>query len=320
MTTRHRAPRSTAAIPTREAIGGSGRARTHHLIPEFYLLRFAGDHGRVLVTDKWTGERKRIAPRVLVTERDYYTVQTVEGPSDEIERWLSSLEGATAEALRRIEAGAFPPKGEDLGILSTFLAFQMCRGRQFQAMVESMVQGTTELSSRMLASIPDAMRAAIYHSERRLASDEEIREHQEYLREALEDERVRTEVPRGYSIDLMVSTAPEVAKILAQRSWMLVEAPSPVFITGDVPLALWSEPFPDGRPIPVGAMTAREITFPMDSRRCILLGKPNEAPGQYRVRERTALMLNDRHYWYARRFTFQDPVVDFAFDETLERY
>src|SRR4051812_23309525 len=129
------------------AAAPSERARAHHLIPEFYLLRFADDAGLVQVFDKSTGVRRGIPPRVLMTERDYYTIQTVEGPSDLVERWLSKLEGAMAEELRRIERGAFPPTGESLGVLSLFIAFQLCRGRQFQGMLEEANQGLTELTA-----------------------------------------------------------------------------------------------------------------------------------------------------------------------------
>jgi Protein of unknown function (DUF4238) len=298
------------------------RARDHHLIPEFYLARFAGPDGQLLVTDKKLDSRKLIHPRVLMRQRDYYTIETIEGPSDAIEQWLSKIEGATAKALRRIDAGTFPPSDEDLDVLSVFVALQLLRGQYLQSMLDDMVQQTSEMTAKILTSVPNAMRAALYRIQGHMPSEEEIQKQQAELTRALEEKRVKATVPRTETIDAMLNTLPMVASIVAQRSWTLIESDAPVFIAADVPVALWSAPLSNGRRMPVGFATADEITFAIDGHRCILLAHPPEHPRgisgeHYRVGRdfKSLQLLNERHYLYARRFTFQHPDCTFKFDE-----
>lgn len=302
------------------------RARLHHLVPEFYLRRFAGDDGSVLVTDKIAGTRKLIAPRVLMTQHDYYTLETVDGLSDEVERWLSQLEGDAADVLRRIDAGHFPPTRADRDMLSMFMAFQLCRGPQFHETLETAASMQTEAMALGLSTFPEAMRQAIRETLGNEPSDEEIREHQDDLRRAVDEKRITTTVPRPMAVIEMMAIAPELARFLAQRSFDLYETGEPSFIAGDVPVAMWNRPLFDGRPMPVGVMTAQEITFPIDSRRCILLGQPGTGEGHYAIPSDSegglgVQHLNERHYLYARRFTFQHPGSSFTFDRdaALER-
>jgi hypothetical protein len=310
-------------MPVHDSAGEDDlRARDHHLIPEFYLARFAGADGQLLVTDKKLDRRKLIHPRVLMKQRDYYTIETIEGPSDVIEKWLSKVEGATANALRRIDAGTFPPSEEDLAILSTFVALQLLRGQYLQGMLDDMAQKTSEMTAKILTSVPDAMRAALYHVQSRMPSAEEIQEQQAELARALKDKRVKATVPRTETIDAMLNSLPMVASIVARRSWTLIECDAPVFIAADVPVALWSAPLSNGRRMPVGFATADEITFAIDGHRCILLAHPPEHPRgisgeHYRVGRdfKSLQLLNERHYVYARRFTFQHPDCAFKFDE-----
>jgi len=291
---------------------------------EFFLLRFAGNDGQVLVTDKQLNTRKLIPPRVLMTQRDYYTIETIDGQSDGVEKWLSSVEGAAADALRGIDAGVFPPRDDDLTVLSIFVALQLLRGPYLQQMFEDMAQQTTEMSAHILAEVPDAMRAALHHVHGQMPTDEEVKAQQAELLVSLEEKRITTSVPRTMTIEAMLDALPMVASIVARRSWSLIECERPVFIAGDVPVAMWSPPLPDGRLMPVGFATADEITFAIDSRKCILLAHPPDQPrgvagGHYRVNPdlQTIQVLNERHYLYARRFTFQHRDCSFEFDEAV---
>jgi hypothetical protein len=300
------------------ARNADGRARVHHLIPESFLLRFADSAGLVLVTDKTAATRKLVHPRVLMTQRDYYTIETIDGPSDVIERWLGEVEGNSLEVMRRIKAGIFPPKEDDRALLSLFVALQLLRGTALQEMHEDMVRKTTEMQVRLLVNLPDAMRAALFHVHGRLPDENEIKEQQAYMLRALEENRIGTSVPRTATIDSMLYAAPTVAAIVAHRSWMLVRCDRPVFVTGDTPVAMWSPPLPDGRMMPVGVGNAREITFAIDPCHCILLGNADEASviRDLDASAKSIEHLNERHFLYARRFVFQHPSAAWAFNES----
>src|SRR5687767_10399373 len=78
----------------------SQRARRHHIVPQFFLRRFANDRHLIRMYDHETEQEQDISPRRAAWELDYYTVETESGPSDAIETALSRGEALSAEALR----------------------------------------------------------------------------------------------------------------------------------------------------------------------------------------------------------------------------
>jgi hypothetical protein len=113
----------------------------------------------------------------------------------------------------------------------------------------------------------------------------------------------------------MIAIAPEMAKVIAQRSWILLSSDARRFITSDVPVGMIGGTLPDGRRMPLGLMTATEISFPIDARHSILMDRPGRTEGVVRVTDEMVLALNARQHMMARRFTFQHPEDPFVFDE-----
>jgi hypothetical protein len=72
--------------------------RRHHLVPESYLRRFADERDQVRVVSR-TDPGHTFVTGITNTavERDFYTVETDDGPSQEIEKLLSRLGAAPLE-------------------------------------------------------------------------------------------------------------------------------------------------------------------------------------------------------------------------------
>ncbi|MDQ0647238.1 hypothetical protein QFZ53_001434 [Microbacterium natoriense] len=104
--------------------------RRHHLLPAFYLDRWA-DGNRVRVTDLLRNRNAyETAPRSAALETDFYRLQEANGISPVYwEAWLSEVEGHAATALREIDAERML-SDESQQWLCLFLATQMMRGRK----------------------------------------------------------------------------------------------------------------------------------------------------------------------------------------------
>jgi hypothetical protein len=76
--------------------------KRHHLLPKFYLERFArGD--RIAVIDPRTHARRVTPIRDTATERDFYTFVNTEGQLDgRLEQLLSQIERDAARAIRNL--------------------------------------------------------------------------------------------------------------------------------------------------------------------------------------------------------------------------
>ncbi|MFE4949569.1 DUF4238 domain-containing protein [Leifsonia sp. NPDC056665] len=106
--------------------------RRHHLVPRFYLDRWA-DRGRVRVVDLWEGRRAfELSPERAAIETDFYRFEEpVDGVSPVFwEVWLSVVEERASLAFDRIEGeGLASMNSDDHEWLALFLAVQLVRSR-----------------------------------------------------------------------------------------------------------------------------------------------------------------------------------------------
>lgn len=123
---------ATAAARAAAMTAARQEPRRHHLVPRFYLERWAGD-GRVRVVDLVRGRNAyELSPAQAALETDFYRLDE---PNDETspvywEAWLSEVEGKAAASMASIDAGG-PGAMDDEAHqwLCLFLAVQMTRGR-----------------------------------------------------------------------------------------------------------------------------------------------------------------------------------------------
>jgi hypothetical protein len=133
------------------------RAKRHHLVPKFYLRRFADEKDRLLVTDVREARSFISSPENSAVEMEFNTVETVEGPSDVVERAFSVLEGHVAEVLRTIDEGSRPFSSDDQEklLLTEFIVLQLLRVRAFRHMLNEGTDAVGRRIATLVAADPD---------------------------------------------------------------------------------------------------------------------------------------------------------------------
>ncbi|MDK1342052.1 DUF4238 domain-containing protein [Streptomyces sp. 378] len=113
----------------------------HHIVPAFYLRRFANSQNQLWVRDRRSpmpGLRKESDLAI----RDFYTFQDLHGdPDGRMEQVLQKIEDRAASALRRVTSAVTwgrPIRPEDKTDLCVFTAFQYVRGLRKRREIELM--------------------------------------------------------------------------------------------------------------------------------------------------------------------------------------
>lgn len=229
------------------------------LIPQSYLGRFADEAGQVLIEARDRSRRLLASPEAAAERTGTFTVAPAGGSAAALAALLRRVEDGAVGAVDRMLAGAFPPTGEHRACAALFVACLILRGRQHRAGVA----------------------AVLNHLFRILAEDPAVAAEGDPTPVVTETE------PRTESVQLALSNAPELARLLSARTWQLIRFPRPILLTGDTPAVLWSRakaPMPFG--VRLGA--ADEVRVPLGPQHALILAR--HAPAGEVTRE-----LGDRH-------------------------
>ena len=239
----------------------------HHIVPRFYLRRFADERERITVVDRVTGQRRDVHVDQAHRQRDFYTFVNTDGESDgRVEQLLEQVEGQAATALRntfQTVFGRWPPMGEHRLELIQFVAFQYLRGRRHRRQMEMMADFAfrLELSQVTKANVRDFLRGRGVEP-----TSEAVGEALTVLAD-LDDIEVAPQ--NNHYIESMLRAFPRMLPILAQRRMSLVQWEEPRLVTCDEPVLLL--PWPDTQGRGVGIQTAMEVWMPLDPRRLLVL-------------------------------------------------
>lgn len=133
--------------------------RQQHVVPAFYLRRFADATGRVAAYDLTTGALRLVAVRRFLTETHRNTLWSESGDPDfDIELQLGQLEGATAAVLKRMAGRPLLPAAVDeVLLLQNFVAAQLSRGFRAGRVVTRGVEDATHrrVLQRLAEDRPD---------------------------------------------------------------------------------------------------------------------------------------------------------------------
>lgn len=249
-------------------------AKRHHLVPQFYLRRWADDRDQVFVVPR---DGKPHLSNIInaVVESGFYTVDVATGPTDEVETRLSEIEGQLAPAIARTVDGAWPISDEDRGALANFAALQLGRGWQLRSMLNEGTDKMIKLVAQMYASHPDALKAKIAEAQGREPSDEEVAEVARFMSSG--EFNVRPH--RNEAVLAAFETASKLVDPLFGMTWdVAVAEPSTCgFLTSDHPAALWRMEGTAPQWQGVGIATCDEITMPL-SRNCAVIMRWDDRP------------------------------------------
>lgn len=239
---------------------------------------------------------------------DFYTVDLLnEGASDEVERALGVIEGRMMSAVRTIDEGEWPPTEEGRQALADFIGLQSVRGTDFRDFIQASYDQVGQKLADVIAATGAGLRRAFVEVHGRVPKDEELEE----VRKGMAGVEVRADIPRNYQVVVMLQMAGEQALIVYQKQLHVLEAKdAAVFVTADIPVALWSQtrgPFWG-----TSVMMADEVHLPLDRRRCLLLNHPSSEKerGTETITMADAARvaeLNSRIFTQAHRFVFCHP-------------
>lgn len=295
--------------PERPKRTGGSNPKRHHVVPRFYLERFAIKNQVELVErDDLNRPPFPVSIDKALTGNYFYSADTDHGREPVGEEFLRDhVDGPGSEAFHRLF-----DKGRSLiapgprGQLSHFLAFQVVRGH----LARETVIGGHEANGRVPASLtPPSEFQRVARLQGAEISDEEAAE----TAALAKSDRLKLEVSRPANLHMGTTfpMVPELVRFFYGRWWRIIEFDEPALITSDEPVALIG-PDPEKVGSGVGLADASEIVFPIDPRRALVMIRPDQAADEMRMpgNRKQAEVINRHVAFSAHRFIVRTPGTD----------
>ena len=282
--------------------------RRHHTVPGLHLRRFANSRGQVRVVARDDFSRDFVASTDDVTvERDFYTVETDSGRSQDVEKLLATFESDGAEAITRAIEGTFPPVSSDRERISIFVAAQWLRGWDMREAMSIPIAYMAQMMA--MNATKSSIRRFFKETENREVSDEEAQDLVEFAKDPTQ---YRIEVHPNQIIRQMLEMIPGLANMAFARKWQLLHAQEGVFLTSDAPVSMWTHP-KNVHPFygSSGFGMSDELTIPLDRHHALVLAHEAAAGEVARqVGGEHVRVLNRRTATSARRYIIHHPDDD----------
>lgn len=241
--------------------------RRHHLVPQLHLRRFSDPDGRIVAVSRDLSKTFQSNVGNVAVEKFFYTVETENGPSTEVEELLSKIESDAEAVIRSILGGAFPPPPEAKEALASFIGLQWLRGSDQRANFEELMNQFLKFFSMNIT------RTQLQESSEAVAgkpaSEAEI---DSMLKFFADPTKYNFEQHQNESIKIMLDLAPGIANLAANRKWQLLRFPADCLLTSDSPVSLWSPPEERRGIVARGGFgMSREVRFPLDRRHALVL-------------------------------------------------
>lgn len=304
----------------------------HHIVPRFYLERWANADRQIDVVEKPGGNRRRTNIKDAGVEKDFYTYIDLKGePAGHLEQLLSHIEGRASAAIANIvhpTFGVFPPPPDEKHDIAILLAFQAVRGRRTRKSIELQADLITRLQ---LSGLDESQIVRRMRQEGEEPAEDRIQEAVEFIQNL--DEYVFVPDPNEH-LGMMGKLSFEIYKRLMRRHWYLAEFSKPALLTCDEPVVRYNS-----RPDPmrgIGFLNAEEVWFPLSPKFLLTLcldrqPLPPRFPAPIRIAATADLMLAHNAYQYIYLHPDYDVLTEIPPDEapfkveaagfpTLERY
>ncbi|WP_166664337.1 DUF4238 domain-containing protein [Actinophytocola oryzae] len=248
----------------------------HHLVPRFYLRRFADDRQNLVVVDRDPPHRSRMRPvKRVCAQEGYYAMPTetiaeshrVGHDPEMVERVLSQIEHKAAQALTHLLDGQFPPTVEDRYRLTQFIALQKTRTRRFREDAEAVGTLAAQQYIEMeLTNNPE--RIPQWLKSRGEAHDVAA---VQAVRDNLSERFPKLRMSQTFAVQQALRMAIDAYHPhLVQRPWRLFRFDTDCLVTSDNPVGTWSPRSPDEQPA-VDGINATMIVMPLDRRTALAL-------------------------------------------------
>jgi hypothetical protein len=241
-----------------------GKAKRHHVVPRFYLERFArGEHVTVVRRGEkpYTGNVKDtgvVGQFNLIVGRDGE-------PSLVIEEMYRDFEGTAKPIIEEIAATGFIPMHHPRSLLAQYMALQYTRTPEWRDVAD--IQTEIMAKTLMLAHTDDSLWAMLAEMQGREPTEEEFAAGK-YARDHIDDFTIELSNNDFFQGAIRTATDDIMPYLLQQMHWDLIQVEEPTFITSDHPIVFARPPG-----IPIGILDALQVFFPIDPWRALMLTK-----------------------------------------------
>jgi len=276
------------------------RAR-HHLVPRFYLNRFADEGARLAAIQRGTGSMHVASTDKLCAQADFFSYIDVGGrKSSELETFLAGFEGQAAPAFERITAEpTATPSEDDRALVLNFIAFQFGRSRRFRHQYNALADFGHKLMLSMESKDPEEARERLRSALGRDPNDDEL---QQWLDALERPDDFLFEPHQNESLMVGLEVGAKVLDSLAARPWVLLRMTDPVLITSDEPVTLWNRPRAEDPFSGRGIANSDEVRLPLDRQHMLVLTleeppkRSGEVPPPY-ARDMNRLTAASAYEW-----------------------
>lgn len=260
----------------------------HHYIPQFYVDGFTNDKGEVFVLEHSTGNINKQSKYGTFHKYKFYTIDFskhekrdpesakmmkralgienidtshVKEYPDMIEDLLSDSETISAPIIKKLIEGEQISSTEKIE-LSTFIALMYTRTPSFRNFASEVEKQMMNQSIKKLFSEKEKVKD-LYN--KMLAEGYKNKIDVQELFKLVEEDRYKIEVPKELTIQAMLIGTSVIDKILYNKTWLIMEAPSmSSFITNDQPVFMNHPIVYEHGPFSVGVETPNvEVIFPL---------------------------------------------------------
>lgn len=253
------------------------RVPRHHLVPRFYLKRFADDRQNLVVVTRNAPHRSTMKPvKVVCAKEGFYAMPTediAEGHRDGhdpeiVEQVLSQIESDTATAIETLLAGRFPPTMQDRYRITQFIALQMTRGHAFRDDTEALA---TLAAKTYIDTSPRSAAEGIRQWLNARGDARHDTAVQDFRARLQEEGFPRLQMSQPHMVQHLLRIALYTFHpALFTRRWRLHRFDHGCLVTSDSPVGLWSPTLPGGESH-VGPLNAPMIVMPLDRRTALTL-------------------------------------------------
>lgn len=297
----------------------------HHYVPKLTLKRFA------LEGPNQIGQLEIATETYVATSLDgaastqrLYQSTFKDGEShNQIEGYLSIVDGHAAPAIERLLKAPTELNDADRATLSHYFALQMLRTPAVARTIEGISNVTFRATAGMLFS--DLEVFAKVHEEthgEQLSGDELVAERDKVV-DAIRNGRVRLSGSNGASFAEAIDIAGAMVAGLFDLSWIVLRSPG-TFVTSDRAHAIYDpEPrSPWATQAPLGS-AATEISIPLAPEACLMMRPGSSQVFDQHLVDGEAQHINRRTVAWAERFLYgasEDPLraaIDYASRDEL---
>jgi len=245
----------------------------HKGLPTLALAHFAGTDGHVWTYDKVTNRHWPARPERTGVEAHYYSIEREDGSMDtSLEDLFSLLEGAVAPIYERLAAGILP-RDTDRETFAQFLGMTYVRTPAMRRMAATVHKSGLETRLAFTAQQPKAFASLLKRME---AGGIDVSD-PEFIRRSMTDlSHSDLVLPKSWVVK-GIAHAHKFSELFLRMKWSLARAQHHYFVTCDTPIHLAVDPktMPGGYGL---ANRTAEITFPVSTKRLLMLHWEQEAP------------------------------------------